>query len=80
VLGLTRTPRDQAGLGSAARSANLAGAHFALPPRLSGATPAIVIVDDVFTTGSTATEAARALRAAGWTPAAVAVVAAVPAL
>jgi predicted amidophosphoribosyltransferase len=62
-----RGVQDQAGLGAAARSANLDGALRvrrgpwpALPP---GAV--VVLVDDVVTTGSTLTEAARALEAAG---------------
>jgi len=61
-----RGVQDQAGLGAAARSANLDGAlrvrrrHRALP---AGAVA--VLVDDVVTTGSTLTEAARALEAAG---------------
>ncbi|GAA1435435.1 ComF family protein [Microlunatus lacustris] len=61
-----RGVQDQAGLGAAARSANLDGAlrvrrwHRPLPP---GAV--VVLVDDVVTTGATLTEAGRALAVAG---------------
>ncbi|MFD3687329.1 ComF family protein, partial [Nocardiopsis sp. NPDC058631] len=58
-------PRRQAGLGRAGRLANRVGTLVAeLPPRGRGGGPA-VIVDDVLTTGATAAEATRALRAAG---------------
>jgi predicted amidophosphoribosyltransferase len=53
---------DQAGLGATARQENLAGA-FRLRRPISAATA--VLVDDLVTTGSSLTEAARALRAAG---------------
>jgi predicted amidophosphoribosyltransferase len=56
-----RRVADQAGLRAAARRENLAGA-FRL--RRSISTGAVVLVDDVVTTGSSLTEAARALRAA----------------
>jgi predicted amidophosphoribosyltransferase len=76
ALELTRAVRDSAGLDAAARAANLATAMRARPPRCPGR-PAIV-VDDIVTTGSTLREAARALRAAGWSVAGAAVVAATP--
>jgi ComF family protein len=61
---LLRRPRDtraQSGLGALDRRANLQGAFAvtASPPAR------VALVDDVLTTGSTATEATRALKAAG---------------
>ena len=68
--------RDSAGLTTAARAANLDAAMRARPPRRDGR--AAVVVDDIVTTGATLREAARALRAAGWTVVGAAVVAATP--
>lgn len=67
-----RRVRDQVGLGTAERVANLSGAlvvraHRGRPPPSAW----VVVVDDVVTSGATAAEAVRALRAAGSTPAAV---------
>jgi ComF family protein len=58
----TRGVRDQAGLDARARQANLAGGF-----RLRGPVPtrATVLVDDLVTTGSSLSEAARVLRRAG---------------
>jgi predicted amidophosphoribosyltransferase len=64
---------DQAGLDTAGRFANVAGAFRALPLR---ADDLVVIVDDVCTTGATLGEAMRAARCAGWDPLGAAVVAA----
>ncbi|MEU6426063.1 phosphoribosyltransferase family protein [Microbispora sp. NPDC046973] len=79
-----RRVADQAGLGSAERAANLSGAFEVVPgsaarPRTCGSGPgavAMVLVDDVVTTGTTLAEAARALRAAGAEPSAAVTVAA----
>lgn len=56
------TPRDQRGLGRAARSLNVRGSCVALA-RLEG--ERVLLVDDVVTTGATMGEAAAALRLAG---------------
>jgi ComF family protein len=67
------TPK-QTGLSVSARRANVRGAFRADPSaRWRGA--AVLLVDDVLTTGSTASESARALRAAGAARVAVAVLA-----
>jgi predicted amidophosphoribosyltransferase len=61
ALGRTRAPRPQRGLSLAARRQNVAGAFSArvrVPTRLG-------LVDDVYTTGATASAASSALRAAG---------------
>ena len=56
-----RRVADQAGLGAAARQENLRGAFRLRRPITAGAA---VLVDDLVTTGSSLTEAARVLRAA----------------
>jgi predicted amidophosphoribosyltransferase len=60
-LGRTRAPRPQRGLSLAARRRNVAGAFVATRRVPAG----VGLVDDVYTTGSTASAAASALRRAG---------------
>lgn len=62
VLRQRRGTFDQAGLGAAARRANLAGALRVTRP-VAGAS--VLLVDDVVTTGASLSEAGRALREAG---------------
>jgi predicted amidophosphoribosyltransferase len=72
-----RRVADQAGLGSAARMANLRGAIAVREPAavlLAGR--CVVLVDDVVTTGATLGEATRALRDHGVEPCAAAVISA----
>ncbi len=77
ALAYARQTRDQAGLGAAARHANLDGALTAR--RRTGSSPRrVVVVDDVLTTGATTREAVRALTAAGRRPVGIAVVASTP--
>jgi predicted amidophosphoribosyltransferase len=60
-LGRTRAPKRQRGLSLAERRRNVAGS-FTAKRRVPGS---LVLVDDVYTTGSTASAAASALRRAG---------------
>jgi predicted amidophosphoribosyltransferase len=75
-LRFTRRPADQAGLGVAARAANVDGC---LAARIDLAGRRILVVDDVLTTGATLRETCRAVRAAGGEVVACAVLTAVPA-
>lgn len=77
ALAFTRRTRDQSRLGAAARQVNLAGA-FCVSAKHDLAGRHLVVVDDIWTTGATATEAVRALDEAGHRPVGVAVVAATP--
>jgi predicted amidophosphoribosyltransferase len=61
ALGRVRSPRPQRGLNLTARRRNVAGAFVATAKVL----PRVALVDDVYTTGSTASAAASALRRAG---------------
>jgi predicted amidophosphoribosyltransferase len=61
ALAQARRVADQAGLGAAGRRENLAGAYRLRRPITDAAA---VLVDDLVTTGSSLTEAARVLRAA----------------
>jgi ComF family protein len=70
-----RATAPQSELGAEARRANVRGA-FVASPRAAGR--ALVLVDDVLTTGATAAECARALRAAGARVVGVLTVARVP--
>ena len=66
ALRLLRTPKDSAGLNSAERTRNLAGAFAAAADTAHLADGAsVVLVDDVVTTGTTLTECARVLRERG---------------
>jgi predicted amidophosphoribosyltransferase len=77
VLRHVRRVADSSGLSSAARAANLAGAFATRRvPAALGPGTAVVIADDLVTTGATLAEAARALQAAGMPVRAAAVVAA----
>jgi ComF family protein len=65
VLLRHRDAPSQTRLMAGARGSNVAGAFLALSPP-AGRAPAIIIVDDVFTTGATISAAAVALSDAGW--------------
>ncbi|SDG64181.1 Predicted amidophosphoribosyltransferases [Sinosporangium album] len=83
-----RHPEDQAGLNSRQRASNLAHAFRLRPTPRAALTPLwaaptgipgpVVLVDDILTTGTTLTEAARTLRAAGAHVPTAAVLAATP--
>jgi predicted amidophosphoribosyltransferase len=62
ALGQARPVADQAGLGAQARQQNLAGAFRVRRPIETGTV--VVLVDDLVTTGSSLTEAARVLKEA----------------
>jgi competence protein ComFC len=61
LLGKIRETRPQVGLEPGVRRKNVDGAFECLRPAPS----AVLVIDDVFTTGATASEAARSLKAAG---------------
>jgi len=74
ALRLTRRVRPQRGLSRTARQENVKGA-FAVPKGAAISEKRILLVDDVMTTGATASECARTLRRAGARSVDVAVVA-----
>ncbi|MGH3431506.1 MAG: ComF family protein, partial [Thermocrispum sp.] len=64
ALRLTSGVRDAVGMGAAARASNLAGRVLAVPAGCPPAGSAVVVLDDVLTTGATAAAVIRALMAA----------------
>lgn len=81
LLVSSRRVVDQAGLSAHERATNLAGSMSCPSPGLARlarrrARARVVICDDVLTTGASAAEAQRALRAVGLSPVAIATVAA----
>jgi predicted amidophosphoribosyltransferase len=78
ALRVGRSVSDQASLNREQRQANLRGAMRARQPASSHRGRLAVVVDEIVTTGATATEAARAARAVGIGVVGVAVVAATP--
>ena len=78
LLAPARRTGDQRGLGRDARARNVAGSMRATAAASRAEQTAVVIVDDVVTTGATIDEAARALRAAGLAPVCAVALAATP--
>ena len=81
LLVSSRRVVDQAGLSAGERARNLAGSMSCPSPGVARlarrrARARVLICDDVLTTGATAAEAARALRAVGLEPVALATIAA----
>jgi ComF family protein len=76
ILSKTRWTPDQSSLSAPQRRANLRRAFRTRRARLAGRR--VMLVDDILTTGTTATEAAKALRRAGAANVVVAVAATVP--
>ncbi len=78
LLRVGRPIQDAAGLGAAARTANVAGAYVCRGGAPARAGP-VILVDDVITTGASLREATRCLTAAGYRVQAFAVIALVSA-
>ncbi|THG35695.1 ComF family protein [Glaciibacter flavus] len=78
LLRHARRRDDQVGLGRAERSANVSGALALRRGIRPTAGSAVLIIDDILTTGATVQEAARVLRAAGLRVIGVAVAAETP--
>ncbi len=76
ALRLKALVRDSVGLGTSARERNIAGRVLLRGQRPRGNFGEVVIVDDIVTTGATARESVRTLRAAGIRVAAVLAIAA----
>ncbi len=74
ILGRSRATTAQFGLNRAKRRDNLRSAFTAQPPA-PGLVPRILLVDDIYTTGSTARSAKETLEAAGFSVWGIAVVA-----
>lgn len=78
VLALRGDVLDSAGLSAADRASNLSSAMVAVA-RPARAVRRVIVVDDVVSSGTTLSEARRALIAAGWDVAGAAALAATPA-
>jgi predicted amidophosphoribosyltransferase len=78
ALRLARPVRDGAGLSARERADNMDGALCVRYGRGAGAVPDAIVVDDIVTSGATAAEAVRALRAGGWRVRGVAAIARTP--
>jgi predicted amidophosphoribosyltransferase len=76
ALRLKALVRDSVGLGTSARERNIAGRVLLRGQRAKLLGTEVVIVDDIVTTGATARESVRTLRAAGIRVAAVLAIAA----
>jgi predicted amidophosphoribosyltransferase len=74
ALRLAGPVADSAGLSMSQRARNLDHRMRAWPAGAGGSRQPVIILDDIVTTGSTITEAYRALRAAGWPVAGAAVI------
>jgi predicted amidophosphoribosyltransferase len=76
ALRMKALARDSVGLGSSARERNIAGRVLLRGPGPRAEVSEVLVVDDIVTTGATARESVRTLRAAGVRVAAVLAIAA----